>query len=150
MKNLETREWIAVIISVFVLGFFFVFGRELISILTGKSTANTEQTSTLQMKDVIVGTGSEAVSGKRLTVHYTGMFTDGKVFDSSLERNEPFPFTLGAGQVIKGWDVGLVGMKVGGRRILIIPSDYGYGSNDYGPIPGGSTLVFEVELLKAE
>ena len=150
MKKLETREWIAVIISVFVLGFFFVFGRELISILDGKSLTATTQNPTLQMKDVVIGTGLEAQAGKRLTVHYSGTFTDGKVFDSSLQRNEPFSFDLGAGQVIKGWDIGLVGMKVGGRRILIIPSDYGYGESDYGPIPGGSTLVFEIELLKVE
>jgi FKBP-type peptidyl-prolyl cis-trans isomerase len=83
-------------------------------------------------------------------VHYTGKFVDGRVFDSSLTRGEPLQFVLGAGQVIQGWDVGIVGMKVGGKRVLSIPPELGYGAQDYGPIPGGSTLIFEVELLKVE
>lgn len=149
MKKLETREWIAVVVSVFVLGFFFVFGQKLISVLTGASITN-NQTEGFQKKDVVMGSGDEALPGKRVTVHYTGMLEDGKVFDSSLQRKEPFQFVLGSGQVIKGWDLGFEGMKVGGRRVLIIPSDYGYGPKDYGPIPGGSTLIFEVELLKVE
>lgn len=150
MRKLETNEWIAVSIAVFVVGFFFVFGPKLTALIRGESALSTEQVSSLEINDAIVGGGEVAQTGKRVTVHYTGMFLDGKVFDSSLERNEPFQFVLGAGQVIRGWDEGLVGMKVGGRRILFVPSDYGYGPEDYGPIPGGSTLVFEVELLKVE
>ncbi|MEI6843068.1 MAG: FKBP-type peptidyl-prolyl cis-trans isomerase [bacterium] len=100
--------------------------------------------------DVVVGTGDEALTGNRVTVHYTGRFVDGKVFDSSVTRGEPFQFVLGGGQVIKGWDEGIVGMRVGGKRTLSIPPELGYGMNDYGPIPGGSTLIFDVELLKVE
>lgn len=108
------------------------------------------ESNELVIDDVVVGEGAEAVNGKNVTVHYTGTFEDGKVFDSSVERGQPFTFFLGAGQVIKGWDQGVLGMKVGGKRKLTIPSDLAYGPNDYGPIPGGSTLHFEVELLGVE
>jgi len=102
----------------------------------------------LQIGDVVVGTGTEAVAGKEETVHYTGTFIDGTKFDSSLDRGKPFPFKLGAGMVIKGWDEGVAGMKVGGKRKLIIPSDLGYGPNGYpGAIPPNATLLFDVELL---
>ncbi len=103
----------------------------------------------LESTDLVVGTGAEAKPGQRVTVHYTGWLTSGKEFDSSKGRNEPFAFTLGAGQVIKGWDQGVVGMKEGGVRRLTIPPELAYGSRRVGPIPAGSTLVFEVELLKA-
>lgn len=100
--------------------------------------------------DTVVGTGAEAVPGAAVTVHYVGMFENGQVFDASAPRGQAFTFILGAGQVIQGWDQGVVGMKVGGKRTLVIPSDLAYGPNDYGPIPGGSTLVFEVELLDVQ
>lgn len=103
----------------------------------------------LEITDIVVGTGTEAVKGKFISVHYTGTFLDGKVFDSSKKRNEPFEFKLGAGQVIKGWDEGFAGMKEGGTRKLVIPSDMAYGSRGAGgAIPPNSTLIFEVELLK--
>ena len=105
----------------------------------------------VQINDVVVGTAAEAVVGKKVTVNYTGVFSDGKKFDSSRDPGrEPFTFTLGAGQVIQGWDLGVQGMKVGGKRVLVVPPSLGYGPNDYGPIPGNSTLIFEVELLKVE
>jgi FKBP-type peptidyl-prolyl cis-trans isomerase len=102
----------------------------------------------LQMQDLVVGSGAEAVGGKRVSVHYTGTLTDGSKFDSSLDRGKPFQFVLGAGQVIKGWDQGVAGMRVGGKRKLTIPADLGYGARGFPPvIPPNATLVFEVELL---
>ena len=104
--------------------------------------------SGLKYQDLKVGAGTEAVAGKSVTVHYVGTLTNGKKFDSSRDRNEPFTFKLGAGQVIKGWDEGVAGMKVGGLRKLTIPPDLGYGERGAGPVIGpGATLVFEVELL---
>ncbi len=103
----------------------------------------------LQIEEQVQGTGAEAKAGQRVSVHYTGWLTDGKKFDSSLDRGKPFQFKLGAGEVIKGWDQGVAGMKVGGKRKLTIPSDLAYGARDVGSglIPPNSTLVFEVELL---
>ena len=102
----------------------------------------------LQIEDLKVGTGAEAVAGKRVTVHYVGTLTTGAKFDSSRDRGEGFTFGLGAGQVIKGWDQGVAGMKIGGLRKLTIPPELGYGAGGYPPvIPPNSTLIFEVELL---
>lgn len=103
----------------------------------------------LQIEDLKVGAGDEAVAGKKVTVHYVGTLTNGNKFDSSRDRGQGFAFRLGAGEVIKGWDQGVAGMKVGGMRKLTIPADLGYGARGYPPvIPPNSTLVFEVELLK--
>ncbi len=101
-------------------------------------------------QDSTVGTGAAAVSGNSVSVHYIGALTDGQVFDTSRARNEAFTFTLGAGQVIKGWDEGVDGMKVGGTRILVIPPELGYGASGIGPIPPNATLIFEVELLSVQ
>jgi FKBP-type peptidyl-prolyl cis-trans isomerase len=102
----------------------------------------------LKIEDVEVGTGSEVLAGKAVTVHYTGWLTNGTKFDSSKDRGQPFTFKLGAGQVIKGWEQGVAGMKVGGKRKLTIPPSLGYGANGAGDvIPPNATLVFEVELL---
>ena len=104
--------------------------------------------SGLKYTDVKVGTGAEAKSGQNVSVHYTGTLTDGKKFDSSKDRNQPFNFPLGAGRVIKGWDEGVAGMKVGGVRKLTIPANLGYGAQGAGGvIPPNATLLFEVELL---
>lgn len=105
----------------------------------------------LVIEDIVVGTGATPQKGKKITVHYTGMLTNGKKFDSSHNHGQPFTFTFGVGQVIKGWDEGLKNMKVGGKRKLTIPSELGYGELGAGDlIPPHSTLIFEVELLSAE
>jgi len=101
----------------------------------------------LEIQDLKIGTGAEARSGQALAVNYLGTLADGTKFDSSYDRGEPFQFVLGAGQVIQGWDLGLIGMKIGGKRKLTIPPALGYGSRSVGPIPANSTLIFEVELL---
>jgi len=102
----------------------------------------------LKYTDDQVGTGTEAQAGKTVSVHYTGWLLDGTKFDSSKDRNQPFSFPLGGGQVIKGWDEGVAGMKVGGKRTLVIPPDLGYGARGAGGvIPPNATLKFEVELL---
>lgn len=104
--------------------------------------------SGLKIEELEEGDGAEAVPGNRVTVHYTGWLTDDSKFDSSKDRNEPFSFPLGGGRVIRGWDEGVAGMKVGGRRRLTIPSHLGYGAAGAGGvIPPNATLVFEVELL---
>lgn len=103
----------------------------------------------LKIEDLKLGAGAEATKGKRVTVHYVGTLTTGSKFDSSRDRNEGFKFALGAGEVIKGWDEGVAGMKVGGLRKLTIPPELGYGARGFPPvIPGNSTLIFEVELLE--
>lgn len=110
--------------------------------------------ASLQIIDNAIGSGAVAQTGKQVTVHYTGWLYDqtaadkhGKQFDSSIPRGTPFSFQLGDGQVIKGWDQGVAGMKVGGRRTLVIPSDLAYGPDGRGPIPPAATLVFDVELI---
>jgi FKBP-type peptidyl-prolyl cis-trans isomerase len=118
--------------------------------MEGRSTI-----TTLMKTDEVTGTGHEALAGRRVVVHYTGWLYNeskpdkkGSKFDSSRDRNDPFDFRLGRGEVIRGWDEGVAGMKVGGRRTLTLPPDYGYGAQGFPPdIPPNSTLVFDVELL---
>ena len=112
------------------------------------TTALTTTASGLRYVDVSKGQGEEAAAGRTATVHYTGWLTNGKKFDSSRDRNEPFSFTIGAQQVIAGWDEGVAGMQVGGRRKLVIPPELGYGPAGAPPdIPPNSILVFDVELM---
>lgn len=153
MKDKKTM--IVVLISVVVV--LFLIGGGLIGGLfvkdnTQNNTATImESNKQLQINDVKEGTGDVAVAGKTVTVNYTGVFADGTKFDSSLDTGRtPFTFVLGAGNVIKGWDIGVEGMKVGGTRILVIPPELGYGESDYGPIPGNSTLIFQVDLLEVK
>ena len=103
--------------------------------------------SGLQYRDDAVGDGPEAKAGQTVSVHYTGTLLDGSKFDSSRDRGQPLRFPLGAGHVIKGWDEGVAGMKVGGKRTLVIPPELGYGARGIGPIPPNSTLIFDVELI---
>jgi FKBP-type peptidyl-prolyl cis-trans isomerase len=104
--------------------------------------------SGLRYRDELVGGGPEARAGQHVSVHYTGTLESGSKFDSSRDRGKPFEFVLGAGSVIQGWDEGLVGMKVGGRRTLVIPAALGYGARGFPPvIPANATLVFDVELM---
>ncbi|MGI9090093.1 MAG: FKBP-type peptidyl-prolyl cis-trans isomerase [Gemmatimonadaceae bacterium] len=105
--------------------------------------------SGLKYQDIVVGKGKSPQPGQTVTVHYTGTLTNGTKFDSSRDRGQPFSFPIGAGQVIKGWDEGVMSMKVGGRRKLIIPPGLGYGASGTpgGPIPPNATLIFDVELL---
>jgi len=169
MQTLSKGEWIAatiaVVVVVFFLGsrFFPNFTNNNSSVAnvssatqnTNNMDQNTQATSTastgLIIKDVVVGTGVEAKAGNLVSVQYTGKFADGKVFDSSIPRGEPFQFTLGAGQVIAGWDQGVAGMKVGGKRTLTISPELGYGASGYPPvIPPNSTLYFDVELTAVQ
>jgi peptidylprolyl isomerase len=107
--------------------------------------------SGLKYTDMTIGTGASPVAGKQVTVHYTGTLEDGTKFDSSVDRGQPFQFTIGVGQVIKGWDEGVMSMKVGGKRKLVIPPELGYGANGAGGvIPPNATLIFDVELLSVQ
>ncbi len=114
----------------------------------GRESTSPPQITELSGQDLKVGTGSAAVEvGDTITLHYVGAFSNGKVFDSSYERNQPFAVTIGSGQVIAGFDQGVVGMKVGGKRRLLIPPNLAYGQKGQGPIPPNSSLIFEIELL---
>jgi len=118
------------------------------------NSANMDNVTTtadgLQIQDLTVGTGQEVKSGDTVTVNYLGTLADGTKFDSSYDRNQSFTTQIGVGQVIKGWDEGIVGMKVGGKRKLTIPASLGYGDQAAGSIPPNSTLVFEVELISVK
>jgi len=154
MKKLTKKEWVAVTLSVFVVGFFFIFGQYFIKFfqtdgVSGLQAVGTKENS-LVINDISVGSGDIAEAGNRVTINYVGRLEDGTIFDSSTVHAEPAQFVVGSGQVIEGLDKGIVGMRVGGKRTLRIPSNMGYGANDIDSIPGGSTLMFEIELLKAE
>jgi len=115
----------------------------------GELPVNTPE-GKVQIEDIKVGEGAEAKNSSSVTVNYTGTLTDGTKFDSSLDRNQPFTFVLGDGEVIQGWEQGVLGMKVGGKRKLTIPPSLGYGDQSTGKIPANSTLIFEIELLEVK
>jgi FKBP-type peptidyl-prolyl cis-trans isomerase len=134
-----------IIIGAIIAGLVIVVGLLIYNNLSGGDSQQTE--SDLIVEDITVGTGDAAQIGNTLSVHYTGWLDNGTEFDSSV-GGEPFEFILGAGNVIAGWDEGLVGMLEGGKRKLIIPPDLAYGPNGAGPIPPNATLTFEVDLLE--
>jgi FKBP-type peptidyl-prolyl cis-trans isomerase FkpA len=172
MRQFKMREWIAVAVAVVGAAILF-FGSNIWQFVTGgtmtinnqaapinnnlsgtvtnpqsqQQMTNISTTPGLEIYDLKIGEGAEATAGKTIAAHYVGVLTDGTKFDSSLERGQPFEFDLGKGQVIKGWDMGIEGMKVGGIRRLVISPEFGYGNQAIGPIPAGSTLIFEVQLV---
>jgi peptidylprolyl isomerase len=164
MNNFQTG--IAVSLAIIVVGVALVFpgfspfntSPQTAAVSDTLDTMNTENTgaptpspTSLQVTDVVVGTGTAVEVGDSITVHYVGMLADGTVFDASANHGGPAVFSIGVGQVIAGWDQGLIGMKEGGKRKLVIPSDLGYGSRGFGNvIPPDATLTFEIELVKVE
>lgn len=152
MSSRTMQVSIAVAAALVVIVLFFIFN-PFTSMQDTNALNPAGDTTGLVAQDEVVGTGAVAQPGDLISVNYTGTFADGSVFDTSIGKPpapgcaQGFCFTLGTGMVISGWDQGLVGMKVGGKRKLTVPPSLGYGSQDYGPIPGNSTLTFEVELL---
>ena len=137
-----------VLILIIIFSFFYFFSNKNKKVEENIVPINNIQTiEGMKIETLKQGTGEKIKNGDKATVHYVGTLEDGTKFDSSLDRNQPFSFVLGAGQVIRGWDLGVLGMKVGEKRKLTIPSDLGYGSAGIGPIPPNATLIFEVELL---
>lgn len=151
MRHLNKNQSIALFVSIGFMAYVF-FGETLINIFNSPVQEDTSMETNIPVttQDTSVGTGAIAAAGDKLTVHYVGRLMDGRVFDSSRDRNTPFEFILGVGQVIRGWDEGMVGMRVGGKRELVISPEYAYGSQSVGTIPPNSTLIFEVELLNVE
>jgi FKBP-type peptidyl-prolyl cis-trans isomerase len=160
----NTHKSIAIALAIIVVAAFFIFPgsffgtsvpqgqAEAIITTSPTQTMSIENPTDLQITDTVVGTGATAVAGDTVTVQYVGALTNGQVFDASAKHSaEGFTFNLGAGQVIKGWDQGVAGMKVGGKRMLVIPAFLAYGDRAIGDIiPANSTLVFEVELIKVQ
>ena len=161
MKSNSIGTAIAVVLALAVVIFFVVRSPGMTqgdqdNDILNEDTMHEVDTTNLGIKDIDLGEGLVAEKGTLVTVHYVGTFEDGSIFDSSVARGEPFQFVLGAGQVIAGWDAGVEGMMIGGKRMLTIPSELGYGdqgiTDAFGNevIPGGATLLFEVELLGVE
>jgi FKBP-type peptidyl-prolyl cis-trans isomerase len=144
---------IAVTVTLLVVGIFFILGVPFSSSTIDENVAGrqgapaaAQDSGQVAIQETAVGTGEAAKAGDTVSVNYTGKLSDGTVFDSS-EGKEPITFALGSGQIIPGFEQGVIGMQVGGKRVLTIPPSLAYGPNDYGPIPGNSTLTFEIELV---
>lgn len=164
MRKLSKNEWIGVVVAIVVTLILLAFGNFFYQVIPTRNNnitmvnENTENKPAtvvtkegLEITDTVIGVGAEAKNGSVVTVNYVGTLTNGTKFDSSIDRGVPFQFNLGVGQVIRGWDLGVLGMKVGGKRHLVIPAALAYGDNQIGDIiPAGSTLVFDVELLEVK
>lgn len=155
MKKLSKKEWVAIAVAIVLVG-YTMFGADIISLfqqnkMSGNQMAATESAAPNQVvvNDVVVGQGPEIKPGQTLTVDYVLSLSDGTVIQNSKDIGQPFKFVLGAGEVIPGFDQGVLGMKVGGVRTMIIPSSLAYGTNQVGPIPPNSTLIFTIDLLDA-
>lgn len=150
MTNKQFTTGVATVAAVVVVLVFFIFGNPFAAVEQGLSANAVGSVSgQLLVQDELEGTGEPATIGSVITVHYTGLFQDGQSFDSSI-GGQPYQFVLGSGAVIPGWDQGLQGMKVGGKRLLVVPPDLAYGAQGYGPIPPNTTLIFEVEMIAIE
>jgi FKBP-type peptidyl-prolyl cis-trans isomerase len=162
MRQLSKKEWIAVALALVFVAYMFFGGNimDLFSSFKGTNqTAMVNETATnmagnggIETKDVAVGTGPEVQNGMEVAVNYVLKLSDGTVIQDSKEVNagQPFKFVAGAGQLIKGWEMGILGMKVGSKRMIVIPPELGYGSQQVGPIPPDSTLIFEIEVVSAK
>lgn len=157
MKKLSKKEWIAVAAALVFVS-YTLFGANIKGLFQKNMTNDDSlasvstgiQNNGVVVNDITVGQGAEAKAGDRLSVHYILSLSDGTAIQNSKDFGQPFQFTLGAGEVIPGWEQGFNGMKVGGVRTIIIPPELGYGPNQAGPIPPNSTLVFTVELVSIE
>lgn len=160
MRKLSKKEWVAVAVAIAFIGYMF-FGAEVSGLIAQLST-NSEQTmdtqteggeaTGVQVQDVVVGNGTAVEPGKRVSVNYVLKLTDGTVLQDSkvVSAGAPFSFTLGVDRLIAGWEMGIVGMKTGGKRIIVVPPELGYGAQANGPIPANSTLVFEIEVVEVQ
>lgn len=162
MRKLSIGEWVAAAVAVVFVG-YTLFGGNIMNLFKKANTVtmntNEQQTATVaqagavvdlggvKVQDLVVGTGAEVKSGDKVAAHYLLTLADGTVIQNSKDFGVPFEFTIGAGNVIPGWERGFAGMKVGGVRVITIPPELGYGANQAGPIPPNSTLVFTVELV---
>lgn len=145
--NTQKVVVVLVIAGIFIALLLFAFSDQRATPPAGEEVTST---SGLKYVDQVVGTGPSPTPGAMVTVHYTGTLTDGTKFDSSVDRNQPYSFKIGVGSVIQGWDEGVMTMKVGGKRKLIVPPELGYGASGQGKIPPNSTLLFDVELLNVK
>lgn len=157
MDKLSKKEWIAVAVAVIFVG-YTLFGGSIMSLFQNNSmsensaaaTASSFSNNGVVINDILVGQGAEVKQGQLVTVHYILSLSDGTVIQNSKDLGTPFQFTLGAGDVIPGWELGFAGMKVGGVRTITIPPELAYGANQVGPIPANSTLIFTVEVVDAK
>lgn len=154
MEKLSKKEWVAVAIAVIFVG-YTLFGGDIMSLFQ-KNTMNDDALAAIAgsntaggviINDIAVGQGNEVKIGQLVSVHYILSLSDGTVIQNSKDFGTPFQFTLGAGEVIPGWEQGFAGMKVGGVRTIVIPPELAYGSNQAGPIPPNSTLIFTIEVI---